>query len=302
MKIDFDTYSISPVLTPGRASGRSRGETEPLSDVLLCAPSYLEAVPCCSVTRESLRNGFSTSRAAAREQHQALRRVLAGHGVTCHDLPPVPGMPDLAFTRDVAVATPWGLVALNPALAHRSVEVDHFVEWARHHGPGEVRRITAGHIEGGDVCIARPGLLILGISGARTDELGAETFAAPFVADGWDVVTCRFDPHFLHLDTMFCMVDPARALACVEALDDAFLAEVARRGIELLPVTYEDSRRLGCNVLSLDGQSIVAAAGTPRVSQMMRDHGFTVHELELDELTSCGGGVHCLTMPLRREY
>ena len=300
MKIDFDLYPPSAAMSEARASGRAHGEAEPLTDVVLCAPSYLEPVPCCSVTRESLRKGFTTSRATAAAQHQALRRVLGANGVVCHDLPPVPGMPDLAFTRDVAVATPWGLVALNPALEHRAIEVDHFAAWARQHADGPVTRIDAGRIEGGDVCIARQGLLIVGVSGARTDELGAEAFSAPFRADGWDVLVYHFDPHFLHLDTMFCMVDPTRALACVDALDDRFLAEVARRGIELLPVSYKESRRLGCNVLSLDGRRVIAGGATPRVSAMLRGAGFEVCEVELDQFQACGGGVHCLTMPLAR--
>ena len=49
-----------------------------------------------------------------------------------------------------------------------------------------------------------------------------------------------------------------------------------------------------------DGQRIIAGAGTPRVSAMMRDAGFTVTETNLDQFTACGGGVHCLTMPLLR--
>lgn len=299
MKIDFDTHSSASPPNILRTGARVCGETGRLTDVLLCAPSYLEPVPCCSVTRESLRNGFTTSRAKAAAQHAALRRVLADHGVTCHDLPPVPGMPDLAFTRDVAVATPWSLVALNPALGHRSVEVDHLIDWAGRHA-GTVARITRGRIEGGDVCIARPGLLIVGVSGTRTDEAGAEEFSERFHAEGWDVLICHFDEHFLHLDTIFCMLDDNRALACLEALDDRFIDEMAERGIELLPVSYKESRRLGCNILSVDGHRIVAAAGTPRVAATLRDSGFSVSEVDIDQFSACGGGIHCLTMPLAR--
>ena len=300
MKIDFAAHPAAPVLDRPRVSGRAGGESERLAHVLLCSPAYLEPVPCCSVTRESLRNGFATSRGAAREQHAALRRALAAGGVVCHDLPPAPDMPDLAFTRDIGVATPWGLVALNPALGHRSVEVDHFVAWAERHVDSPIGRVTGGRIEGGDVCIARPGLLIVGVSGTRTDDAGAEEFAAHFVAEGWDVVTCRFDEHFLHLDTIFCMLDETRALACLDALDERFLAAVADRGIELLPVSYKESRRLGCNVLSIDGRRVVTGAETPRVSAMLRRHGFDVAEVGLDQFAACGGGVHCLTMPLAR--
>ncbi len=300
MKIEFDTNPRGSAAEAPRTSGCAHGESQPLSDVLLCRPAYLEAVPCCSVTRESLRNGFSTDRSAAAAQHAQLREVLRASGVVCHELPPEPGMPDLAFTRDVAAATPWGLVALNPALGHRSIEVDHFVAWASATTAGPVARIRSGRIEGGDVCVARPGLLILGVSGTRTDDAGAEAFGARFVAEGWEVLTCRFDEHFLHLDTIFCMLDERHALACPDALDDSFLEAVAGRGIELLPVSYKDSRRLGCNVLSVDGRHIVAGAATPRVTAMMRRHGFEVSEVDLGEFSACGGGVHCLTMPLAR--
>ncbi len=46
--------------------------------------------------------------------------------------------------------------------------------WAR-----PVRRIREGRIEGGDICLARRGLLILGISGERTDEAGAMPLRSP---------------------------------------------------------------------------------------------------------------------------
>ncbi len=300
MKIDFDSFADAPRANRAPTGAQVRGETEPLAHVLLCAPSYLEPVPCCSVTRESLRNGFTTSQSAARVQHQALRRALGTAGAVCHELPPVPGLPDLAFTRDVAVWPRWGLVAPNPARPPRAGVVDHVIDWARVHVDRPVERITAGRIEGGDICIARPGLLIVGVSGTRTDDAGTEAFSRRFAAEGWKVCVCRFDEHFLHLDTIFCMLDETRALACVEALDDVFLEEVAGHGIELLGVSYKESRRLGCNVLSLDGRHVVAGTGTPRVTAMLRANGFAVTEVDIDQFTACGGGIHCLTMPLAR--
>lgn len=275
-------------------------ETDALAEVALCGPRFLAPVPCCSVTKERLRDGFDSNRSAAMRQHAMLRTVLEGAGVTCHLLPAAPDSPDMCFTRDVGVVTPRGVVALKPALEHRTREVDHFATWARSHFESPVRRIRTGRIEGGDVCIARPGLLIVGISGVRTDDDGAEEFCAPFIADGWDVLFYRFDEHFLHLDTIFCMLDQHRALACVDVLDDEFLQSLSRRDIALLPVSYKEVRRLGCNVLSLDGRSIVSGTSTPRVSGMLRRSGFEVLEVELDELAACGGGVHCLTMPLER--
>jgi N-dimethylarginine dimethylaminohydrolase len=276
------------------------GETERLTDVVLCAPDFLAPVPCCSVTRERLRDGFETSKSAALDQQYALRRALLDVGVTCHMLASAPGMPDLSFTRDVAATTPWSVTVLNPATAHRRREAEHFALALKNWTGSEATRISHGVIEGGDVCIARPGLLIIGVTGERTDDLGAATFATPFLAEGWEVLTYRFDPHFLHLDTIFCMIDANTALGCTDVLDDAFLARLAARGIKVLPVTYKESRQLGCNIVSLDGHKLLANAATPRVSAMMRSAGFDVIELAIDQFAACGGGLHCITMPLAR--
>ena len=277
-----------------------RSESAALRDVLLCPPTYLAPVPCCSVTRESLRAGFTASTARALDQHRALRTALEEYGVACHILPAAADLPDLCFTRDIAAATPFGIVALNPAMPHRRREVDQLVSTLAAWGSPVAGRIAAGTIEGGDICVARDGLLIVGVSGERTTDAGADAFAHRFRAAGWDVLVCRFDPHFLHLDTIFCMLDERTALACTDVLDDAFIADVEARGLRLLPVSYKESRRLGCNVVSLDGRTILVAAGQDRIATMLREAGFAPVPVDISEFAACGGGLHCLTMPLAR--
>lgn len=300
MKLEFFESQGFAAIRAQAAPWRVRGETDRLTDVLLCPPAFLEPVPCCSVTREQVRDGFEVCAGIAVAQHAQLRAALEAQGVACHVAPAVAGMPDLCFTRDVAVTTPWGLVALNPALAHRRVEVDRLVQAASKLGVAPVARITRGTIEGGDICVARPGLLILGCSGDRTNLAGAEEFAAPFRDAGWDVLVHHYDPHFLHLDTIFCMLDADRALACTDVLSDAFLAELAARDIQVIPTTYKEARGLGCNVLSIDGRTILMGKGQPRIAAELARAGFVPVEVDISQLTACGGGVHCLTMPLAR--
>lgn len=276
------------------------GETDRLTDVLLCPPSHLAPVPCCSVTRESLRAGFSVSTGAALAQHRALARSLIGAGVRVHMLPARPDLPDLCFTRDSAVMSPWGLIVLNPAAPHRRAEADHLARWATAEGIAIAHRVRVGTAEGGDICVARPGLLIVGTSGERTCTTGVGAVAAPFRAQGWRVIVCPFDSHFLHLDTQFCMLDERTALACVDVLDDRFLQAVAAEGIELVPVSYKDGRRLGANILALGNRRILASDATPAVAQALRRRGFDVETLDIAQFARCGGGLHCLTMPLGR--
>lgn len=299
MKLEFSGGTAGALARQSQPAG-VWSETDRLTEVLLCRPTYLEAVPCCSVTRESLQDGFAPSVVEATRQHMMLEAILEADGVATRMLPAQPCMPDLCFTRDSAVMTPWGLLGLNPAAPHRRMEPAQMLVFARNAKLPSLGSIEVGTVEGGDVCIVRNGLLVVGWSGERTSERGAEAVCELFAAAGWQTMTYRFDPHFLHLDTQFCMVDEDLALACIDVLHDDFLRAMTAEGIELIPVSYKESRRLGCNLLALGQRRVIASAGNPRIARELRQRGVRVELVEVSQFERCGGGVHCLTMPLTR--
>jgi N-dimethylarginine dimethylaminohydrolase len=160
--------------------------------------------------------------------------------------------------------------------------------------------MNSGHVEGGDICLLRPDVVIIGWSGERTDERGAECLARLFEGRGWRAILYRVDPHFLHLDTQFTVLDKNVALACVEALHWRFVAELKGLGVDLIPVTPDETLALGGNVLSLGGKRVVSPADNLRVNAELERRGFAVTPVDVDQFTRCGGGVHCLTLPLAR--
>ncbi len=272
-----------------------------LRRVLVGDPAFLALLPCNSVSEEAIREGRSCCPSRALSQHQALVAAIESEGVQIERIPSRSDLPDLAFTRDSTLMTPWGQIGLRPGAAHRASEVDAALAAIKAAGLPVLCRIEEGHVEGGDLAMIRPGLLVIGVSGCRTDERGAEAVAALFRRQGWEVILYPFDPHFLHLDTIFCMVDSGLALACTDVLDDAFLARLERLGIELIPVTYKEARRLGCNLLSLGSRRVVTSGTCPGADQELARRNYRVIRVELDEFITCGGGVHCLTMPLERD-
>jgi N-dimethylarginine dimethylaminohydrolase len=247
-----------------------------------------------------LRDGFTTSTSIALAQHRALHAALQSAGVRCHFLAPDQTMPDMCFTRDALVTTPWGLLALKPAAEHRQAEANHALKALRALGAPLAARVRQGTAEGGDIAIVRDGLVIIGCSGERTDEAGAHSVAEIFRGQGWEAIIYRFDPHFLHLDTQFAMVGDGLALVCADVLSDAFLGDLAAQGIETIAVSYKEARALGCNVLALGERRVLASADNDRVNALLRAKGYDVTAVEIDQFTHCGGGVHCLTMPLTR--
>lgn len=302
MKIDFAEHH-APWATETEGLAHRPGvdsEYGRLTRVLLSDPDHLSMVPCNSVTRESLRNGLSISTTQARAQHSALVEALHGAGVETLIAPASPSLPDQSFARDTTVMTPWGLVGLRPGAFHRRSEVDHVMASAAAMGVPVLGRIGKGLIEGGDICILRPGVVIIGVSGSRTNDEGAEALAAIFRRHSWRAVLYHFDPHFLHLDTIFTVVDRGLALGCRDVLDDAFMAEMEAGGIEILPVSYKEARKLGCNVVSLGDARVLTSVDNICVNAELKARGYALAELDISQFTRCGGGVHCLTMPLAR--
>lgn len=288
-----------PTNLPRNFAGTS-SEYGLLREVLLASPQHLTIVPCNKVSESALEEGRSSCGIRASAQHRGLLEALLASGVRVRTVKPVAGLPDLAFTRDTSLMTPWGLIGLRPGASHRRAEVDAILATAREAGLPLLGRVAEGRVEGGDVCLLRPGRLVIGISQRRTDEAGARSLAQFFERCGWTVTMTPVDPDLLHLDTHFCVVDHNLALGCIEKLQPEFLAMLDQLGIEVLPVSLEEVAALGCNVLALGGKRIVSAGSAPRVDDVLRGRGFEVEAVQLDEFTQCGGGVHCLTMPLRR--
>lgn len=271
-----------------------------LQSVLLADPRHLALLPCNSVSCQAQREGRALSLPRAIQQHATLVTALRDEDVHIVQAPADPGLPDLAFTRDTSLMTPWGLLGLRPGAAHRPREVDAVLEAAKAAGAPVLGRIEEGRIEGGDVAMLRPGLLLIGVTGERTDEVGAAALSAIYRARGWKVLIHHFDPHFLHLDTLLCLADRTLALACTDVLDDRFLERLGELGIDLLPVRYKEARRLGCNLLALGNKRVLTAGTCSRLDAALAMRGYRSIAVDLREFTMCGGGVHCLTMPLLR--
>jgi N-dimethylarginine dimethylaminohydrolase len=304
MLIDFATSTSSlgdSLVQPGpETRWGADSEYGVLRDVMLSTPQHLEMVPCNSVTRASLEDGLALCSATTATQHRALVKALEAEGVHCHFVPPAAHLADLCFTRDSALMTPWGLLTLRPAVAHRIEEGAVVRRAAESWGVPILGTLEEGCVEGGDVALVRPGVVAIGRSGARTNEAGADALARLFEARGWRALHTRFDRHFLHLDTLFTMVDRHLAVGCVERLEKGFLAELCALGIKCVPVTPEEVERLGANILSLGDRRLVSTSTNLRINRELERLGYRVIALEADQFVRCGGGIHCLTMPLFR--
>jgi N-dimethylarginine dimethylaminohydrolase len=275
-------------------------ETGRLRDVLLCKPDHYHWIDTNAVAHATLTEGAAADPARLHTQYKELESALSQAGVTLHHTTPEPHLPYQVYTRDSSQTTPWGPVLTTLAMPQRRGEYSSVLKFHEPHG-GFYQYTTAGTVEGGDIHIIRPGLLVIGHSGVRTNAAGATQFAGFFEAQGWEVKKIPFAEHFLHLDVLFCMAAPRLAVACIDVLGEDFEKFLADRQIRTIRASYAEVMAMSCNLLSLGGDRVISPAHSTRLNAALRAEGVEVLDPALDEFARGGGSVHCMTMPLRRD-
>lgn len=276
-------------------------ETGILKDVLLCRPDYYRWMALNAVAEATLAGGVAFDLQKAQAQYHEMVDALEQAGVQCHYLEPDAHLHYQVYTRDSSQMTPWGPAITQLYRPQRRGEYAGVIQFYESRGSTIWRYCNKGTIEGGDIHIIRPGLLLIGYSGNRTDQAGAEQFGKWFEAEGWEVRLQPFPEHFLHMDVIFCMAADGLAVACVDVMDDALLRWLGQHQIRLIPVSYRHSMALGCNLLALGGERVISPRHSEHLNGRLRAEGLAVFDPELDLFTQGGGGVHCMTMPLWRE-
>lgn len=272
-----------------------------LRDVLLCRPDNYRWEAVNAVAKATLEADTPLNLQKAQAQYEAMVQMLEGAEVKTHFLELEDHLAFQCFTRDSSQMTPWGAVINQLSRIERRGEWSQVLKFYERTGIPIWHHITDGTIEGGDIHVIKPGLLLIGYSGTRTTRQGAQQLANRFEAEGWETKLYGFPEHFLHLDVLFCMVGEGLALACTDALDDDIIGWFARHDIKLIPVSFKETMQLGCNALSLGDKRVVSPKHNRKTNAALKDAGLHVLEPELDCFTRGGGGIHCLTMALRRD-
>jgi len=275
-------------------------ETGLLQDVLLCPPTHYHWIDTNAVAHATLATGTPADPKRRLAQYHQLEGALTTAGVTIHHTVPEPQLPYQVYTRDSSQTTPWGPVLTSLAMPQRRGEYASLLNFHAQYD-GFYKYTSAGTVEGGDIHIIRPGLLIIGHSGVRTNQAGAVKFAGFFTDHGWEVEIIPFAEHFLHLDVLFCMANPRLAVACIDVLGEPFETFLNERQIQVIRASYAEVMAMSCNLLALGNDRVISPLHSTRLNAALRAEGLTVLDPELDEFARGGGSVHCMTMPLLRD-
>ena len=276
-------------------------ETGRLLEVLLCPPDNYRWLPTSAISRATLERGLRYDPAAARAQHAELVSAYESAGVRCRYLEPDPALPYQVFARDSSVMTPWGAVITQLKQWWRRGEYAAAIRFYDGAGIPIWRMVTAAAIEGGDVIVVEPGVVLIGTGQERTEEPAARQLAAWFEAEGWEARVEPIPGLFVHIDVLVAIVAPKLAAICTEVVSGGLARWLRDKGFELLDVPTADALTLGVNAISLGADRVLSGAGAGSLNAKLRAHGLELLTPELSMFTLGGGGAHCLGQALHRE-
>jgi N-dimethylarginine dimethylaminohydrolase len=279
-------------------------QTGVLTDVLLGNPEHFRWVPLNSISAITFAHqekmGYRYDKAKALAQHQNMVKVYQANGVRCHFVDADPGLPSSVFTRDSSFMTPWGAVITSIQTPPRRQDYAVVSEFYRNAGIPIWKWVTADHFEGGDFCILKPGVALLGWAGDRSTQLGAQQVAGWLEQKDWQAHIIPLAPQFVHMDAVVVMLEKGLALVCVDALPDYALDLLDQEQIEIIPVSYADCVKLGGNLVSLGDKRVLSMSHNVNVNKQLEQRGFVVNAVDYDMFALGGGGVHCSCHELRR--
>jgi N-dimethylarginine dimethylaminohydrolase len=197
--------------------------------------------------------------------------------------------------------TPWGAIIMQLEKPFRRGEIAEVLRFYLEKDIPIYDMVTAGNVEGGDFMVLKPGVAVCGFSGERSIEPAVRQIQSWFEAEGWEFHAYEFDPHFLHLDVQFGMLADGLGVACVEALEPAFVDWLKGKDIRLIDVSYGAAMTLGTNVVALGDERVMIPSTARSLIAACRAEGLTVFDPDVSMISHSGGAVHCMCQALARD-
>lgn len=273
--------------------------TNRLTRVMCCSPIHYKFNRINVITAHWMDKGDCEHNDVMVREWQSLVETYQSNDVEVLCVEPQQHLEEMTFARDYGAMIAEGAILGRMHHPVRQPEVDFYGSVLKDQGIPVVAQVEHGCFEGGDFWMLDEQTLAIGTI-ARTNEEGIEDLQRQLAPLGYRILSVPSDPKNLHLDMIFNIVAPQVALAALDELPNSFIAELKRRKFELIPVDSPDVFKHGCNAQALGDERVLAIEKNGHINDKMRALGLTVIDVPLDQILHAGGGIHCLTQPLKR--
>lgn len=271
-----------------------------LKKVLLCPPNYLALKPINKIAAEWMDKGEKIDIEIAMLEHQRLIDMYHSNGVEVEILEATKDLTSMVFARDFGFNLKEGAVIGRFKEEIRKEETDKYVAKLKSIGIPIIARCEEGVVEGGDFWQLDEKTLALG-SLQRSNEVGINNLRKQLEPYGYEILTVKSNPDYLHLDMMFNIVDKKLAVTYYEGLPQFFQEYLKKENYDLIHIEEEGVYKHFCNLQALGNHRVISLKANVAVNEELRKRGMDVLELDSTEILKTGGGPHCMTFPLDRK-
>lgn len=252
-----------------------------------------------------IRNYFKSENmpdiALMRSQHESLAEIFRQNGAEVIYLTdPDYYWTNLTFTRDVALMLPRGAVLTRFAMYFHQGDTKLTQKLL---AGLEIPILGAiqgkGCVEGGSFSMLDPHTAVVGRS-VRINDEGIRQLKELLSCQGIELIVVDMPAYYIHLDEAFVPVDRDKILVSTFILPHWFLKLLQERGYRLIE-TDRDDPMLTNNCIALEPGKVVFSAQGVRTRKNLEAAGVEVIPVDISEINRLGGGIHCSTLPLKRD-
>ena len=277
-----------------------KNETDPLTDVLLGSPAHLFHRATSSLSRKHLREAPCNIQ-VAQAQHAELVDAYRHFNVNVHMLDAEPELTMQVYSRDSSVMTPYGAFITAMSQWWRRGENYAAIRAYEKLGIPIYDMVTAGTFEGGDFNVIEENCVLIGCGEARTNEPAARQVAGWFEKEGWEVRLAFIDEYYVHIDLMVVPIADKLTAVCLACTDPEIVDWLKGKGHEIIDVPFQQTMALGCNLMSLGKDRVIAPTSSTVLIDNLKARGFEVAAVDTAEISKTGGGIHCMAQALKRD-
>lgn len=233
-------------------------------------------------------------------EHDAFTALLRTQDVDIAFADDLPSYPKSVYTRDPLVTVPGGAIITRTAARMRRGEEQSIAKAVAIAGVPILGTITGeGIVEGGTFVKVRPDLAYLGTS-VRTTPEGYRQLKMLLDIQGIELRRVSLPGYLIHLDMCSSMIDDDLALVNRRLAPYDFTSGLEELGIETVDV--HPAEEWASNLLVLDRRRVILPDHLPRTAERLTAKGVEVLTTPYREILKNGGGLHCSTMELQRDW
>lgn len=241
--------------------------------------------------------------AKVQAEHDAYTKILRDHGVeVVYSKNNPPHLTKTLNTRDVATAVPGGMVVMRMAPFMRKGEEQVATRTLGSYGAPILRTLNGSAIaEGGNFMFLDSKHAAIGLS-IRTNPEGIRQMREVLARLGIEltVIPC-LGYELFHIDGMINIVDHKTALVDRSHLPFFFLEKLRELDFKLIDVDPAEGD-FAINCLALKPGKIVMISGYDRTAEILDRNGIEVLTVDWSESRKNGGGPHCASCPIVRDF